>query len=135
MFGLVVVKPEARQASIAEHVAPFRVSVHVNQKVPAVGRRRNVLDKQIVQAVVGVAICQRKIQRALVEWLCLLVLLLRVQNKAQEPQQVGPVRLDGDGAAQLLLGLIESSLLECGRGLGINVARFGLGQRSRASRA
>ena len=35
MFGLVVVKPDARHESIAGHVAPFRVSVHVNQKVPS----------------------------------------------------------------------------------------------------
>jgi hypothetical protein len=37
----------------------------VHQKVPAVRRGRNVLDKEIVQAVVGVSICQREIQRAL----------------------------------------------------------------------
>ena len=34
MFGFVVVKPDARHESIAEQVAPFRVSVQVNQKVP-----------------------------------------------------------------------------------------------------
>jgi hypothetical protein len=37
---------------------------HVYEKVPAVGRRRNVFDEQFVQAV-GVPICQREIQRAL----------------------------------------------------------------------
>jgi hypothetical protein len=38
---------------------------NVHQQVPAVRRRRDVLDEQIVQAVVGVPICQREIQRAL----------------------------------------------------------------------
>ena len=93
---------------------------------------REIMIAEIVPQARGM---RRETQRALVEWLCLLVFLLRVQNKAQEPQQVGPIRLDSDGAAQVLLGLIESSLLECGRGLGIKVARFGLGQRSRAGRA
>jgi hypothetical protein len=37
----------------------------VDEKVPAVGRRRNVFNEQIVQAVVGMPICQREIQRAL----------------------------------------------------------------------
>ena len=37
----------------------------MNEKVSGVGRRRSVLDEQIVQAVVGMAICQREIQPAL----------------------------------------------------------------------
>jgi len=37
----------------------------MHKKLSAVGRRRNVFDEQIVQAVVGMAICQREIQRAL----------------------------------------------------------------------
>jgi hypothetical protein len=37
----------------------------VHKKVAAVGRRRNVLDKQIVQAIVAMPICQCQIQRAL----------------------------------------------------------------------
>ena len=36
----------------------------MDEKVPAVGRRGNVLNEQIVQAV-GMPICQREIQRAL----------------------------------------------------------------------
>ena len=38
---------------------------HVREKVSAVGCRRDVFNEQIVQAVVGMAICQREIQRAL----------------------------------------------------------------------
>jgi hypothetical protein len=38
---------------------------NVHQQVPAVRCRRNVLDEHIVQAVVGVSISQREIQRAL----------------------------------------------------------------------
>jgi hypothetical protein len=38
---------------------------HVHEKVPAVGRRRNVLNEQIVQAIVGMPISQREIQCAL----------------------------------------------------------------------
>lgn len=38
---------------------------NVHQQVPAVRCRRNVLDEQIVQAVVGVSIREREIQRAL----------------------------------------------------------------------
>ena len=38
---------------------------HMHQKVPAIRRRRNVFDEQLVQAIVGVAIGQREIQRAL----------------------------------------------------------------------
>ena len=37
----------------------------MHEKVPAVGRRRNVLDEQIVQAIVGMPICQREVQGAL----------------------------------------------------------------------
>jgi len=33
--------------------------------VPAVRRRRHVFDEEIAQAVVGVPICQREIQRTL----------------------------------------------------------------------
>jgi hypothetical protein len=44
---------------------PFRRYDNVHQQVPAVRRRRNFLDEQIVQAVIGVPICQREIQRAL----------------------------------------------------------------------
>jgi hypothetical protein len=38
---------------------------HVHEEVPAVRRRRHVLNEQIVQAIVGMPICQREIQRAL----------------------------------------------------------------------
>jgi hypothetical protein len=38
---------------------------YVHEKVPAVGRRRYVFNEQIVQAIVGMPICQREIQRAL----------------------------------------------------------------------
>jgi len=38
---------------------------HVHQKMPAVWRRRHVLDEQIVHAIVGLSICEREIQRAL----------------------------------------------------------------------
>src|SRR5687767_7895370 len=38
---------------------------HVHQKVPAVRRRGHVLNVQIFQAIVGVPIRQREIQRAL----------------------------------------------------------------------
>jgi hypothetical protein len=37
----------------------------MDEQVPAVGRRRNVLNEQIVQAIVGMPICQREIQRTL----------------------------------------------------------------------
>jgi hypothetical protein len=37
----------------------------MHQKVPAVRRRRHVLYEYIVQAIVGVPICQREIQRTL----------------------------------------------------------------------
>jgi len=37
----------------------------VHQQVSAVRRRRNVFDEQIVQAVIGMSICQREIQSAL----------------------------------------------------------------------
>jgi hypothetical protein len=37
----------------------------VHQQVPAVWRRRNVFNEQIVQAIVGMPICQREIQCAL----------------------------------------------------------------------
>jgi hypothetical protein len=37
----------------------------VDEKVPAVGRRRHLLDEQIIQAIVGVPICQGEIQCAL----------------------------------------------------------------------
>jgi hypothetical protein len=37
----------------------------VHQQVSAVRRRRNVFDEQIVQAVIGMSICQREIKRAL----------------------------------------------------------------------
>jgi hypothetical protein len=37
----------------------------VHEKVPAVGRRRHVLNEQIAQAIVGTPICQCEIQRAL----------------------------------------------------------------------
>ena len=37
---------------------------HVNEKMPAVGRRRHVFNEQIVQAV-GVSIGDREIERAL----------------------------------------------------------------------
>ena len=35
------------------------------EEVPAVGRGRNVLDKQIVQAIIGLSLGQREIQRTL----------------------------------------------------------------------
>jgi len=35
---------------------------HVHEKVPAVWRRRNVLDEQIVHAIVGTAICKREVK-------------------------------------------------------------------------
>jgi hypothetical protein len=34
---------------------------HVDQEVPAIRRWRNVLDKQIVHAIVGIAICEREV--------------------------------------------------------------------------
>jgi hypothetical protein len=37
----------------------------MDEKVPAVGRRRHVLNEQTVRAVVGIPICQREIQRTL----------------------------------------------------------------------
>ena len=51
----------------AEHFVyrPICRDDHMHKKLSAVGRRRNVFDEQIVQAVVGMAICQREIQRAL----------------------------------------------------------------------
>jgi hypothetical protein len=51
----------------AEHLGhrPVGRDDHVHQEVPGVGRRRNVLDEQIVQAIVGVPICQREVQCAL----------------------------------------------------------------------
>ena len=38
---------------------------YLHEKVSAVGCRRDVFNEQIVQAVVGMSICQREIQRAL----------------------------------------------------------------------
>lgn len=38
---------------------------HVYEKVSAVGRRRHVLNEQIVQAIVAMPICQCQIERAL----------------------------------------------------------------------
>jgi len=35
---------------------------HVHDEVPAVRRRRHVVNEQIVQAIVGMSICQRKVQ-------------------------------------------------------------------------
>jgi hypothetical protein len=54
-------------AKCAERLVHWPVSRddHVHKKVPAVGRRRNVLNEQIVQAIVGMPISQREIQRAL----------------------------------------------------------------------
>ena len=61
-------RTEARRTSTecAERLAhrPIGRDDHVDEKVPAVGRRRNVLNEQIVQSV-GMPICQREIQRAL----------------------------------------------------------------------
>ena len=62
-------RTEARRisAKCAERLAdgPVRRNDDVHQEVPAVGRRRNVLDEQIVQAIVGMPIRQREIQRTL----------------------------------------------------------------------
>jgi hypothetical protein len=35
---------------------------HVHQQVPAVRRRRHVLDEQIVHAIVSIAICERQVE-------------------------------------------------------------------------
>ena len=35
---------------------------HVHQQVPAVRRRRHVLDEEIVHAIVGIAICERQVE-------------------------------------------------------------------------
>jgi len=37
----------------------------VHEEVPTVRRRRYAFDVQIVQAIIGMSICQREIQRAL----------------------------------------------------------------------
>ena len=62
-------RTEARRISTeyAERLVhrPIGRDDHVDEKVPAVGRRRNVFNEEIVQAVVGMPICQREIQCAL----------------------------------------------------------------------
>jgi hypothetical protein len=62
-------RPETRRISTecAERLVHWPVGRddYVHEKVPAVGRRRNILNEQIVQAIVGMPICQREIQRAL----------------------------------------------------------------------
>src|ERR1700756_1893213 len=62
-----------------------------------------------------------QLQRALVEWLCLLIFLLRIQYKTQQAKQVRPVWLEAKSCAQTLLGLLQLPLLECGGGLGVSV--------------
>ena len=41
---------------------PVDRDYHMHQQVPAVRRRRHVLDEQVVQAIVGNAICERQVE-------------------------------------------------------------------------
>src|SRR5215469_9632852 len=90
-----------------------------------------IMIAEIVPQTGGV---RRNFQCALVERFCLFVFLLRIQNKAEQPQQVRPVRLGRDSPAQSLFRLVELSMLKRGSGRSVNVAPFGLWRRSDAAR-
>src|SRR5256885_13045836 len=72
----------------------------------------------------------REPQRAPVEYFSFVVFLFRVEDKAEQAKQVGPVWLDGYGFAEFLLGLIQMSLLKRGGSFGVNIAGGALGRSS-----